>query len=320
MRDPRVARTLGIDHPILQAGMPWVSNPELAAAVSNAGGLGIMHPTASMDPDGDLSTNLRENIRLLRRLTANPFGICFYLGNPRVAELIDIAIEEGVRIAVTYSGSPALFTGLLKSNDVKVLHQISTVRHARGAESQGVDIVIAEGYEGGGIRGPDENSNLVLIPQVADSLSIPIIASGGFMDASGYVVAFSLGAHGVQMGTRFVATKECVAHEKYKAALMGAIDTGTVIAGRYHLPTRILRGDAALRMKDNTPPSGTDAADHWDSALGPMHVRSALLDGELEDGVAYCGAGVGMISEVLDAGDVIRSIVEGAHSIINDLR
>ena len=320
MRDPRVSRILAIDHPILQAGMPWVSNPELAAAVSNAGGLGIMHPTAGMPPDGDPATNLRENIRLIRRLTANPFGVCFYLGNPTVAGVIDVAIEEGIRIAVTYGGSPALFTGLLKNNDVRVLHQVSTVRHARGAEAQGVDIIIAEGYEGGGIRGPDENPNLVLLPQVADILSIPFIASGGFMDARGYVAALSLGAHGVQMGTRFVATNECVAHAKYKAALMGAIDTGTVIAGRYHRPTRLLRGDAALRIKDNAPPAGTEPAGYWDSALGPMQVRSALLDGELDDGVAYCGSGVGMVSEVLDAGAVVRSLVEGAQSIINDIR
>ena len=320
MRDSRVTKLLAIDYPILQAGMPWISNPELAAAVSNVGGLGITHPTAGMAPDGDVAANLRQNIRQIRRLTGNPFGMCFYLGNPNVAEAIDIAIEEGVRIAVTYGGSPALFTGLLKSNGVSVLHQVSTVRHARGAEAQGVDVVIAEGYEGGGIRGPDENSNLVLIPQIAETISVPIIASGGIMDARGYVAALALGAHGVQMGTRFVATNECIAHPNYKAALMGAIDTGTVIAGRYHQPTRLLRSDAALRLKEATPEAGVDVVSQWDSKMGPAQVRPALLDGELDDNIAYCGAGVGMASEVLDAADVVRNMVEGAQAIINKIR
>ncbi len=319
MRDSQVGKILAIDHPILQAGMPWISNPELVAAVSNAGGLGIIHPTASMAPDGDLVANLRQNLRLVRRLTGNPFGVAFYLGNPRIEEIVDVAIEEGARIAITYGGSPALFTGLLKSNDVRVLHQVSTVRHARGAESQGVDIIIAEGYEGGGMRGPDENPNLVLIPQIVESISIPVVASGGIMDSRGFVAAFALGAQGIQMGTRFVVTTECAAHSAYKAALMGAIDTGTVVAGRYHRPTRLLRSDAALRLREDTPGADVDVAGQWDADMGPMQARSAVLDGNLE-GISYCGAGVGMASEVMDAGDVVKKLVEGAQGIINEIR
>ena len=165
MRPTRVRQILGIEYPILQAGMPWVSNPELVAAVSDAGGLGILHPSAGMSRGGDMVDNLRENIRKVRRLTTSPFGVSFYLANPLVSSLIDVAIEEGLRVAVTYSGSPALYTGVLKTSDVVVLHQVSTVRHARGAEAQGVDLIIAEGYEGGGIRGADETPNFVLIPQ-----------------------------------------------------------------------------------------------------------------------------------------------------------
>ena len=151
-----------------------------------------------MKPDGDMVDNLRENIRRVRRLTSSPFGVAFYLASPVVSELIDVALEEGVRIAVTYSGSPALYTGVLKNSGVTVLHQVSTVRHARGAESQGVDVIVAEGFEGGGMRGPDETPNLVLIPQIADAVSVPIIASGGITDARGYVAALALGAQGVQ--------------------------------------------------------------------------------------------------------------------------
>lgn len=319
MRDSQVGKILAIDHPILQAGMPWISNPELVAAVSNAGGLGIIHPTAGMAPDGDLVANLRQNLRVVRRLTGNPFGVAFYLGNPRIEEIVNVAIEEGARTAITYGGSPALFTGLLKSNDVRVLHQVSTVRHARGAESQGVDIIIAEGYEGGGMRGPDENPNLVLIPQIAESISIPVVASGGIMDSRGLVAAFALGAQGIQMGTRFVVTTECAAHSSYKAALMGAIDTGTVVAGRYHRPTRMLRSDAALRLREDVPGADVDVAGQWDADMGPMQARSAVLDGNLE-GISYCGAGVGMASEVLDAGEVIKRLVEGTQGIINEIR
>ncbi len=320
MKDARLRRRFDIEHPILQAGMPWVSNPELVAAVSNAGGLGMLHPSAGMSADGDMEANLRENMRSLRRLTGNPFGVSFYLANPLAARLIDAALEEGIRIALTYGGSPALFTGKLKNSDVIVLHQVSTVRHARGAEAQGVDVIIAEGYEGGGIRGPDELPNFVLLPQVADVLSIPLIASGGIMDARGYVSALSLGAQGVQLGTRFVATQECIAHPKYKEALMGAIDTGTVITGRYHRPTRVLRSDMALKMKGAPPPTDNDPHGVWEAELGPAQVRAALLDGELSSSIAYCGAGVGLISEILTAEEIVRGLVDGKKTLVSALR
>ena len=318
MRDTRVCQILAIDHPILQAGMPWVSNPELVSAISDAGGMGILHPSAGMDPDEDMEDNLRENMRKVRRLTSNPFGVSFYLANPLAPQLIDAALEEGMRIAVTYGGSPALYTGILKNNDVTVLHQVSTVRHARGAEAQGVDMIIAEGYEGGGIRGPDESPNLVLVPQVVDAVSIPVIASGGIMDARGYVAALSLGAQGVQMGTRFVATHECIAHPRYKEALLGAIDTGTLIAGRYHRPTRVLRSDMARRLKDSAPPAEADTMGHWESELGPAQVRAALLEGD-PSSIAYCGAGVGLVSEISEAAEIVRGIVKGAQVIIANL-
>ena len=319
MRDTRVQQILAIDHPIVQAGVPWVSNPGLVAAVSSAGGLGVLHPSAGMASDGNMLDNLRENIRHVKRLTTDPYAVSFYLANPMVRELIDVALEEGVRVAVTYSGSPALYTGVLKNGGMTVMHQVSTVRHARGAEAQGVDIIIAEGYEGGGIRGPDEIPNLVLIPQVSDAVSIPIFASGGVIDARGYVAALAMGAQGVQMGTRFVATNECIAHPKYKEALLGAIDTGTVIAGRYHRPTRVLRSDTALKLKESSPSSGAEAPNLWESELGPEQVRASLLEGDLGS-VAYCGAGVGLVSEILDVETVMRSLVEGAKAIIQEMR
>lgn len=319
MKKTLVAKLLAIEHPILQVGMPWVSNPELVAAVSEAGGFGILHPSARMAAGGDMVDNLRENIRRVRRNTSNPFGVAFYLANPMMSTLIDVALEESMRIALTYSGSPALYTGILKKREVAVLHQVSTVRHARGAEAQGVDMVIAEGYEGGGIRGPDETPNLVLVPQIVEAVSVPVIASGGIMDARGYVAALSLGTEGVQLGTSFVATHECVAHPKYKEALLGAIDTGTVIAGRYHRPTRVLRSDTSLKLKSSLPPAEADHHSYWDSELGPAQVRAALLEGDVNSSVAYCGAGVGLVSEILGAEEVVRSLVRGADAIIAGL-
>ena len=255
MKKTEVCRLLGIEHPILQAGMPWISNPRLVAAVSNAGGLGILHPTAGMSLNGDPVANLRAGIRQVRRLTSSPFGVAFYVPHPQVTPLMDVAVEEGVRLAVTYGGGPGLYTGYLKDRDMRVLHQVALVRHARGAESQGVDVVVAEGYEGGGPRGPSELSTLVLVPQMVDAVSIPVIASGGIVDPRGFAAAMALGAQGVVMGTRFVATKECIAHQGYKEALLAAIDAGTLVVGRYHYPTRLIRNDAALKARDQVPPA-----------------------------------------------------------------
>ena len=318
MRKTKVSQLLGIDYAILQAGVPWVSNPELVAAVSNAGGMGILHPTAGMSLGEDINRNLRENIRQVSRLTSSPFGIAFYLANPEVESLIDAAIQEGMRIATTYGGSPALYTGTLKNNDVLVLHQVATVRHARGAEAQGVDLVIAQGSEGGGIVGPDQLSTFVLVPQVAAAVSIPVIASGGIMDARGIAGAMALGAQGVHMGTRFVATEESIAHPRYKEALLGAIDTGTVLAGGPFKATRLLRTDRALQLRGSTP-AEADAAEQWESNLGLDQARATLLEGDLESGVAYCGAGVGLVSDIMLAAEVVRSLVDEVDHILKSL-
>ena len=222
---------LGINHPVLQAGLPWISNPELVAAVSNAGGLGILHPTAGVDAEDDVVANLRSNLRQVQRLTQQPFGVALYLPHPNIPDMIEAGVQEGMHIAVTYGGSPALYTDLLKEHDNIVIHEVATVRHARGAEAQGVDIVIAAGFEGGGLRGADKVSTLVLVPQVATSVTIPVIASGGVVDSRGYVAALALGAQGVQMGSRFAATTECISHQNYKEAILMAIDSGTIILG-----------------------------------------------------------------------------------------
>ncbi|MFQ5861109.1 MAG: NAD(P)H-dependent flavin oxidoreductase [Dehalococcoidia bacterium] len=316
MKKTRLSNFLEIEHPVLQAGLPWVSNPELVAAVSEAGGLGSLHPTAGMAADGDVVENLRENVRQTRRLTDRPFSVSLNLANPAIQDLLAAVVEEGVRVVITYGGSPALHTGYLQGNDVKVLHQVATVRHARSAEAHGVDAIIAEGVEGGGFRGPDELTTLVLVPQVVDAVTVPVVASGGVSDARGFAAALALGAEGVQIGTRFVATHECIAHQRYKEAVLSAIDTGTILAGRYHLPTRLLRTDVALRLKDEVPPAKSDRAAYWEERFGIASVRAAFLEGDLDNAVAYCAATVGLVSEITSAAEVVQSLVEGAEAIL----
>ena len=319
MKRTKACSILGIIHPILQAGLPWVSNPELVAAVSNAGGMGILHPTAGYDTEGDLIANLRGNLRRVQRLTQNPFAVALYLPNPHVQDIIAAAVQEGMRIAVTYGGSPALYTGTLKEHGNLVIHQVATVRHARGAEAQGVDMVIAEGFEGGGLRGADKVSTMVLVPQIVRSISIPVIASGGIVDSKGYVAALALGAQGVQMGSRFVATRESISHQNYKEAIIAAIDSGTVIVGGDRWPTRVLRNGMALRLKESGLSGPGDDFDAWEAELGMAHARAAMIDGDLEGGIAYTGAGVGLISEVMSVEEVFQEILEGGQILTKSL-
>lgn len=319
MKRTKVCNMLGISQPILQAGLPWVSNPELVAAVSNAGGLGILHPTSGIEPEGDVIDNLQANIRRVQRLTSYPFGVALYLPNPQIPEIIEAGVQEGMRIAVTYGGSPALYTGMLKDHDNIVMHQVVTVRHARGAEAQGVDIVIAEGFEGGGLRGPDKVSTMVLVPQIASSVTIPVVASGGIVDSRGYVSALALGAQGVQMGSRFVATTECISHQNYKEAIVAAIDSGTTIVGGDRWPTRVLRNGKALEMKESGLMGEGEDLEAWESELGMAQARAAMIDGDLNAGIAYTGAGAGLISEILTVQEVFKELVDGGQSLTRAL-
>jgi enoyl-[acyl-carrier protein] reductase II len=318
MKRTPVSTALGISYPVLQAGLPWVSNPELVAAVSNAGGLGVLHPTTGNEPGGDPVADLHGVIRRVQRLTTKPFGVSFHLPHPQIEQLIEASAQEGITIAVTYGSSPALYTGKLKEHSMTVIHQIATVRQARGAEAQGVDMVIAEGFEGGGLRGADKVSTMVLVPQVVGSIAIPVIASGGIVDSRGYVAATALGAMGVQMGSRFVATKECISHQIYKTAMIAAIDSGTIVVGGDKWPTRILKQGIAMQMRESSLDSGDDSA-AWEQELGIERTRAAFLDGDFDSGIAYTGAGAGLISEILTVQEVFKDLVDGSHSLARKL-
>ena len=318
MKKTRLCHLLGIEYPIIQGGMTWIANAELAAAVSNAGGLGIISPNAGMAPQGDPVENLRSQIRKAKSLTDKPFGVNFPLLDPRVKEQLDVAIEEKIPAVTTSAGNPATYTPYLKEAGIKVLHVVASVRHATGAQRRGVDAVITEGYEAGGHNGFDELPTFVLVPQVVDAVEIPVIAAGGIADARGFIAALALGAEGVQMGTRFVATHECIAHQKVKEAIIGAIDTGTVISGRKLGPTRGLKNELTAEILEME--SRGASAEELQSFIGPGRARLGKLEGNLADGEAYAGAVAGMITEVVSAGEIVRNIIEDSEAILAKLQ
>ena len=317
MKKTRICELLGIEYPIIQGAMGLIAGAELAAAVSEAGGLGIISPNAGEPDWGKVAGNLRKLIRETRGLTDKPFGVNFpihMIGDDR--SLIDVAIEEGVGVVTTGAGNPALHTKYFQEHGVKVLHLVATVKHAVGAEKVGVDAVIAEGYESGGINSPEELTTFVLIPQVVDAVRVPVVAAGGIADARGVVAAFALGAEGVQMGTRFVATRECLAHQAYKDAIVSAVDTATVITGRRSMLVRGLKNKLTERVlqKENAGSSDEQAI-----AMFSRLSEAALLKGDMAEGRAACGAGAGMVKEITSAGEVVRNLVEDYTRIVKAL-
>jgi len=319
MKKTRLCKLLGIDYPIIQGGMVWIANAELAAAVSNAGGLGLISPTAGMSSNGDQVENLKTQIEIARGLTSKPFGVNLpILNNPQIEALVDMVIKAEVKVAVTAAGNPALYTSRFKEAGIKVLHLIAAVRHAQSAEKRGVDAVIAEGYEAGGHNGLDELTTLTLVPQVADAVSIPVVAAGGIADARGVVAALALGADGVQMGTRFVATRECVAHQNFKDAVVKASDTDTAITGRKLGPTRILKNELATKLLEMEAAGAS--AEELLAFIGSGRSRTGQFEGDLAKGEAYCGSIAGMIKEIKSVAEVIQDIVDNYDKVLARLR
>jgi enoyl-[acyl-carrier protein] reductase II len=231
--------------------------------------------------------------------------------------MVDIAIQEEVKVVTTSAGSPATYTRYLKDAGIKVLHVIASVRHAKRAEAEGVDAVIAEGYEAGGHNGLDELPTFVLVPQVVDAVKIPVVAAGGIAEARGFVAALALGAEGVQMGTRFVATCECIAHQNFKQAILEAIDTGTIITGRKLGPTRGLKNELTAKIVEMENRGAS--AEELLSFLGWGRAREGQLEGDLVDGELYCGAIAGMILKISSVDEVVQSIVKGYTKVLSRL-
>jgi enoyl-[acyl-carrier protein] reductase II len=302
---------LGIEYPIIQGGMVWVSYHELCAAVSEAGGLGIL-------AGGSMRTDeLREEIRLVKAKTKKPFGINIPIAKPDADTLISVAIEEGVDVISTSAGNPVRFTEKIHKAGLKVIHVSPSPTLALKAAEAGVDAVAAEGIEAGGHDGFEEITTMALIPQVVEKLDIPVIAAGGIADSRGFVAALALGAKGVQIGTRFAATQEALGHPKFKDSILKVNDTGTVITGRYIGPTRCVRNKLAERILEAE--RGGISPKELLELIGPGRSRRAATEGDVEEGTVYCGQIAGLIGELKSAKEVISEIIEGAETLVKEL-
>lgn len=320
MLKTRVCELLGIEYPIIQAPMAWITGPRLAAAVSNAGGLGTIGPnpeaTDICTDAREIGERLRRAIRKTRSLTSKPFAVNFPVGPDRAFSdrCVEVGLEEKVPIAVVSVGSPRVYTRQFKDAGVKVIHVTASVRHAKGAEDAGVDAVVAQGYESGGYSGFDELATFVLIPQVVDAVNIPVIAAGGVGDGRGLVAALALGAEGVYLGTRFLATHECDAHPNMKEAVIKANDTDTVSWGRKIGLIRTLKNEVALEFLKRE--LGGVSPEELRAFVEKHTVMDAMVKGDMVQGRAPMGAVSGMIKEIVSARELVNSLVQDAEAIM----
>lgn len=306
----RITELLQIEYPIIQGGMAWVAEHRLAAAVSNAGGLGIIG-AASAPPEV-----VREEIRKCKELTDRPFGVNIMLLNPNADEVAGIVVEEGVRVVTTGAGNPAKYMDLWKRADVKVLPVVASVAMAKMMERAGADGVVAEGMESGGHIG--QTTTMALVPQVVDAVSIPVVAAGGIADGRGLAAAFMLGAEAVQMGTRFVAAKESIVHENYKHQIIKAKDIDSVITGTStgH-PVRSLR-NRMTREYLQLEKENADFMELEKLTLGSL--RKAVIDGDTVNGTLMAGQIAGLIREEKSCADIIQDIMRQAQQTVQRIR
>lgn len=313
----RVTELLGIQHPIIQGGMLWLSTAELVAAVSDAGGLGILTAASY-----SFKEDLKREIRRVRELTDKPFGVNITLlptARPvRIEDMVESVIEEKVPVVETSGRSPEPYIRALKEGGIKVMHKAGAVRHARTAERIGCDAVIALGFEAAGHPMMDDVTSLVLLPRVVEEVKIPVIAAGGFGDARGFLAALALGAEGILMGTRFVATRECIAHPRFKEALVRAKETETVLIQRsLQNQARVLRNKLAEKVLEME--SQGASLEELLPYISGERGRKAWLEGNLEDGSMACGQVVGLVREVVSAKELLQSIIEGAEAILREI-
>ena len=297
----RVTRLLGIQYPIIQAGMVWTAGAKLAVAVSQAGALGIIG-AGSMKPD-----LLREQIRRVKAETRAPFGVNIPLSRRDAADLLSVCRKEEVKILVTSSGHPMLYTPALKEAGCIVIHVIAAVKHARKAEDAGCDAVVAEGFEAGGHNGVDEITTLTLVPQVVDAVKIPVVAAGGIADGRGMAAALALGADGVQVGTRFAATAESSAHETYKRQIVDAGDGDTTFVFRNLLPVRMLKTPFTRRVQD-AERRGAQKAE-LQGLLGDKREQLGIFEGNLDEGMFEAGQSSGLVRDIPPAAEVVRRMM-----------
>ena len=301
---------LQIEYPIFQGGMAWLGTAELAAAVSEAGGLGIIG-AGHMPPD-----IFRNEIHKLKERTSKPFGCNIMLMSPFVKEVMEVVVEERVPVITTGAGNPGVYIPALKEIGTKVIPVVASVLLAKRLLRGGIDAIIAEGTESGGHVG--DITTMALIPQVVDAVDVPVIAAGGIADGRGMAAAFALGAQAVQMGTRFVLSEECIAHENYKNAVLKAKDRATVMTGlTTGHPVRII--DNALAHKYKSLEFSGGSKEELE-ALGAGTLRLAAIDGNVKEGSVMIGQISGMLTDVKPCATIIKDIMAETERVINNLQ
>lgn len=302
----RVAELLEIQYPIIQGGMAWVAEYNLASAVSNAGGLGIIGAASAP------AEIVREQIIKCKAMTNRPFGVNIMLLNPNADEVAQIVVEEGVKVVTTGAGNPAKYMHMWKEAGVKVIPVVASVAMAKMMERAGADAVVAEGMESGGHIG--QTTTMALVPQIADAVSVPVIAAGGIADGRGMAAAFMLGAEGVQMGTRFVAARESIVHENYKQKIIRAKDIDSTITGAStgH-PVRCLRNQMTREYQEMEK-QGVDFMELEKLTLGSL--RRAVIDGDTAGGTLMAGQIAGLVRSQDSCKEIINEIMEQADRLL----
>ena len=311
MNKNKICELFNIEKPIIQAGMIWCSGWELASAVSNAGGLGLIG-SGSMYPD-----ILREHIKKCKQATNKPFGVNIPLLYPNIEEHIKIIIEEGVKIVFTSAGNPKIWTNHLKQHGIIVVHVVSALKFALKCVEAGVDAIVAEGFEAGGHNGKEETTTFVLIPQIKCSISLPIIAAGGIATGTQMAAAFVLGADGVQIGSRFVATFESSAHENFKNKIIQAKEGDTQLTLKQLTPVRLIKNkffDEVIQAEQ----SGA-SIEELKNLLGKARAKKGMFEGDLIDGELEIGQVSASINEIKSAAEVVNEIYSDFKSVIKKI-
>lgn len=302
-----VCEMLGIEYPVIQGGMAWIADAQLAAAVSNAGGLGLI---AAMNSNGE---QLRAQIVKAKELTNKPFGVNLMLMSPFIDEAVEVVCQEGIKVVTTGAGNPAKYMDKLLSAGVKVICVVASVALAVMVERMGASAIVAEGCESGGHVG--ETTTMALVPQVVDAVNIPVIAAGGIADGRGMAAAFMLGAKAVQMGTRFLTAKECGVHPNYKEKVLKAKDRDTIVTGKsLGHPVRALKNHMTREFLEkendkNTPPAELEQ-------MGAGALRRAAIEGDVRTGSCMCGQIAGLVKTEDTCQEIITGICNDAYELM----
>jgi enoyl-[acyl-carrier protein] reductase II len=306
-----ISSLFGIRYPIVQGGMIWVSGWKLASAVSNAGGLGLIG-SGSMYPDV-----LRDHIQKCKKATDKPFGVNVPMLYPQIEEIMDIIVEEGVKIVFTSAGNPKTWTQFLKEKGITVVHVVSSVKFAQKAEAAGVDAVVCEGFEAGGHNGREETTTFTLIPMVKENISIPVIAAGGIANGRGMLAAMVLGADGVQIGSRFAATIESSAHDNFKDTIVKVKDGDTHLTLKELAPVRLVKNHFYNQVQELY--AKNPSVEEIKQLLGRARAKKGMFEGDLDNGELEIGQIAGLIHEVKPAKQVIEEIIAEFEAIKSSL-